>query len=382
MNFVVLWMPTIAHECINHPTEEKIVEKNISDIQEEPFWIKICFNPETKNITICYKKDECYVDFVTLVYKDESRNGMVYYSYEDAVLKNSDFKFTGTTFPEVIYHLIKEFYHEHDFHENESDSSLRPYIQPFSEDFDFKAPNNRALAHYLKCYEKVLQSMVAQSKLWMNILRNKNLENNTKVFVAIPKLCIMARGYETYLGTLYNSRYNTWCHLNHTLEHEDGSDECNRKKEMRQLAFNIENAIKYFRALEYEFGLTYQQKNTEAVINRTAREASNNMQAIAVSSKSSTRWAVASIVISCLFSLGSIGYSARIAKQSSAELDATKRSLDISIEELADITRNVSLQQDSLHRDVLGNTEMDELQKSIRNLQKSIDKLQYHLQNN
>lgn len=348
-------MPTITHKSINHPEIEKYVERNISDIEGEPFWVKVCFDPKTKNITVSYKKDDIYVDFVKLIYIDESRNGMIHYSYEDAILQDSDFRFTCTTFPEVVYHIIKEFYHEHNFHESENDSSLKPYVCHCSDDFKFKAPNNKALLHYLKCYEKVLQGMVAQSKMWMNILRKKDLSSNTKVFVAIPKLCLMARGYDAYLSTLYNSRYNTWCRLEHIPEQEEVTEGCERKIELRQIAFNIENSIKYFRALEYEFDLTYQQKNTEAVIKKVAVDAERNMNATLKSSTGSTRWAVYSIILSLIFSLGSAVYSARLSDQSSEELKAAKQSLDISIQELSEVMNGIEMQQDSIHKAVMEN---------------------------
>lgn len=348
-------MPTITHDNIGHPEEERYVERNISDIEGEPFWVKVCFDPKSRNITVSYKNDDIYVDFVKLIYKDESRNGMIHYLYEDAILQDSDFKFTGTNFPEVVYHMIKEFYHEHNFHESENDSSLKPYISHCSDDFEFKVPNNKALLHYLKCYEKVLKGMVAQSKMWMNILRNKNLDNNTKVFVAIPKLCLMARGYDAYLSTLYNSRYNTWCRLDYIPEQEEVAEKCESKKDLRQIAFNIENSIKYFRALEYEFSLTYQQKNTESVINQVAAKAELNMNATSKSSKDSTKLAIFSIVFSLVFSLGSMVYSARLSEQSSEELKATKQSLDTSIQELSDVINGIDMQQDSIHKAVMEN---------------------------
>lgn len=46
--------------------------------------------------------------FVTLNYIDESENGMILYSYEDAIMPGGDFKFTGLEFPEANYYTIRD----------------------------------------------------------------------------------------------------------------------------------------------------------------------------------------------------------------------------------------------------------------------------------
>jgi len=109
MNYAVLWIPTITHGYMIHPIQVIEKEENISD-KGNPFYVKLVFDPDTKNISVFYEKDEQYHHFVTLEYKDESRNGMIWYSYEDAELEGGSFRFTGTEFPEVIYHIIKGFY--------------------------------------------------------------------------------------------------------------------------------------------------------------------------------------------------------------------------------------------------------------------------------
>jgi len=383
MNYAVLWIPTITHGYMIHPIQVIEKEENISD-KGNPFYVKLVFDPDTKNISVFYEKDEQYHHFVTLEYKDESRNGMIWYSYEDAELEGGSFRFTGTEFPEVIYHIIKGFYHKHDFHESKVDSFLKPFVIPYSEGFDFKSPNNPALLHYLQCYEKVLRGYVAMARVWFRVFAKKNAIDENLVLQSIPKHCLIVKGYGVYLNSLYNSRYNTLCRL-HNLpteaytpndNNEEEIVECETRKELRQLAFNIENAIKFFSVVEYEFNIKYQQKNTEAVLEKTTSESAKNMNTIVASSKQSTNWAIGGIVVSFLLSVLSIGYSVHLSQESSAELRFTKHNLDISIKDLSRIISDVSMRQDSLHKDVLDANEMKDLKSDIYQIEQSLRKIQ------
>ena len=376
MNYAVLWMPTINHGDIVHPTQTITEDRDISD-KEESLRVRVVFDSDTKCISVHYLSGEEFVLFVTLKYIDESGNGMILYSYEDAVMPNGEFRFTGNDFPEVVYHIIKGFYHTHDFHEEAVDSSLKPFVTPYSKEFKFKSLNNQALLHYLECYEKVLRGYVAMSRVWFRQLRNKGKGDNENVYKVLPKFFLIVKGYEAYLSTLYNSRYNTMCRLSH-LPIEESGEECERKKKLRQLAFNIENSIKFFQALEFEFDIRYQWKNTEAIINRVVNEASGNMTATVKSSKESTRLAIISIVISFIISVFSIGYSVVLSNESSEELNSAKQSLDLSIHDLSDIIQNISEQQDSLHKDVMENRDIEEMKLNLKEIEQGIRKI--HLQ--
>lgn len=339
------------------------------------------FDSDTKCISVHYWSGEEFVLFVTLKYIDESGNGMILYSYEDAVMPDGEFRFTGNDFPEVIYHIIKGFYHTHDFHEEAVDSSLKPFIMPYSKEFNFKSFNNQALLHYLECYEKVLRGYVSMSRVWFRQLRNKGKGDNEKAYKVLPQFFLIVKGYEAYLSTLYNSRYNTMCRLNH-LPIEESDEEGERKKKLRQLAFNIENSIKFFKALEFEFDIRYQRKNTEAIINKVANEASENMAATVKSSKESTCLAIISIVISFMISILSIGYSVVLSNESSEELNSAKQSLDISIHELSEIIKNVSAQQDRLHKDVLEYRNMEEIQLNLKEIEQGMRKIYLQISSN
>lgn len=384
MNYAVLWMPTINHGNIVHPIKTIAEEKDISD-RGDSLKVRVVFESDSKCISVHYLSGKEFVLFVTLNYMDESGNGMILYSYEDAVMPDGDFKFTGNEFPEVIYHIIKGFYHTHDFHEEAVDSSLKPFVLPSSDDFNFKSPNNQALLHYLECYEKVLRGYVAMSRFWFRQLRDKGKCENEYAYKVLPQFFLIVKGYEAYLNTLYNSRYNTMCRLNHlpiedkSEKDEIGSKECERRKKLRQLAFNIENSIKFFKALEFEFDIRYQRKNTEAIINRVIDEASSNMAATTKSSKESTKLAIASIILSFIFSIVSIWYSAVLSKESSEELNSTKQFLDISIHELSGIIQSIGEQQDSLHKEVLENHELENIQSSLKRIERGIRNI--HLQN-
>lgn len=381
MNYAVLWMPTINHGDIVHPTETITKEKDISD-KGDSLKVRVVFEPDTKCISVYCLSEGEFVLFVTLKYIDESGNGMILYAYEDAVMPCGEFKFTGNDFPEVIYHTIKGFYHTHDFHEEAVDSSLKPFVMPYSDDFNFKSPNNQALLHYLDCYEKVLRGYVAMSRFWFKQLRKKNEGENETVYKVLPQFFLIVKGYEVYLSSLYNSRYNTMCRLNQSItEENDGKEsrECERRRKLRQLAFNIENSIKFFKALEFEFDIRYQRKNTEAIINRVVDEATVNMTATAKSSKESTCFAIGSIILSLILSVISIGYSIALSKESSEELHSVKESLDVSIRDLSNVILEVSEQQDVLSEDVLENPEIDSLKLGLKNIEQGIRNIQYKI---
>ena len=91
---------------------------------------------------------------------------MVKYSYVPKRLSDNGFRFDDSTFPEAVYHIIKGFYHIHEFHEDENDSSLSAFISP--KDIDIHEPNNAALQHYLKKHESTVLNLVKWGK---NLLR-------------------------------------------------------------------------------------------------------------------------------------------------------------------------------------------------------------------
>jgi hypothetical protein len=133
--YAVLWNPTVNHLKINfeEPHNGGIKIADISDIIGRPFKIKIQTNG--KNIDILTQnenKSDIFDPFMTLHFEKFSHNGMIKYSFEPKFFEDGEFGFDDGSFPGVVYHIIKELYHIHEFHEDETDSSLLPYLSKIS----------------------------------------------------------------------------------------------------------------------------------------------------------------------------------------------------------------------------------------------------------
>ena len=68
-----------------------------------------------------------------------------------------------------------------------------------------------------------------------------------------------------------------------------------------------------------------------------------------------------------------------LSKESSEELNSTKQFLDISIHELSSIIQSIGEQQDSLHKEVLERHELENIQLSLKRIERGIRNI--HLQN-
>ena len=236
---------------------------------------------------------------------------------------------------------------------------------------DIHKEDNEALLHYLECYEEMLKNTVIYVQMMLSTMRRKtdNWKINDRIFKVLPELCLRARGYEVYMSTLYHSRYNTLCK-------KDVAYFNNSLKRLRQRAFNIENALRYLRTVEYEFDVMYQQKNTAAILTAandimqgTSNQANASMIAITNSAKSSTRWAIFGIIVSLIFGAGSIIYSGVSAKKSSNELREVRTELNSSIDTLSNIIYEISTQVEAYENVASG---IDAINKQL-NLLRNID---------
>lgn len=322
--YVVLWIPTVNHTPIafNNPHFSGKQRINISDIPEAPMVIEVCVSEKDIVISIQdVNNPKEFVHFITLEYMDSSHNGMIKYAYVPKMLTNTGFRFDESTFPEAVYHIIKGFYHVHEFHEDANDSSLSAFIS--TKDINIHEANNAALQHYLIKHEETILNLVKWGK---NYLRNvieleKQSHNRTefKIYDIFPQMYVMTLGYNAYIHSLYNSIYNTGCKISNNTE-----------KEMRRRAFNIENSIRYFNVLKAFFDTRIRQVNNNAVLKKAEDSitiATNNLEETRVSSRQSTRWAIAGIIISLIFGIASILYSIYLSRESSEELNEVKNEL-------------------------------------------------------
>ncbi len=356
--YVVLWIPTVNHIPIpfDEPLHGGSKTENISDNPNEKFLVRINTAGRDIYISVSSAEDpERFEDFMKLHYEDFSHNGMVKYSFESKFLDDSEFGFDAENFPEAVYHMIKSLYHIHEFHEDESDSSLKPYLS--TDDIDIHEEDNAALRHYLRNHERAVLDLVKNAKT----LLRKVLEMEKKhgkpekiqVYESFPSMYVMALGYDTYIHSLYDSIYNNECRIH------------NNDKSLRRRAFNIENSVRYFNVLYVFFDTKIRQannlsilkkaeanlKNSEESLKRleksiktaeqslvisqdslntsqsTLETANKNIETTRKAAKESTRWAIGSIILSVILGVASIIYSVHLSNESSRQLEEVKKEL-------------------------------------------------------
>ncbi|MDE6480913.1 MAG: hypothetical protein K2L45_11680 [Muribaculaceae bacterium] len=371
--YAVLWIPTVNHIPIpfEEPHNDGVKIADISDIIKRPFKIKIQTNG--KNIDILTqneKETDTFDSFITLHFEKFSHNGMIKYSFEPKFFENGEFGFDDESFPGVVYHIIKEFYHIHEFHENETDSSLLPYLS--KNDINIGEPDNEAIKHYLKNFEKIILVLVNLAKEFSNIVQEKGKKDSEfvqKDFDTFFKMYIMVRGYDAYLHSLYKSIYNKKCHISNENE-----------KELRRCAFNIENSVRYFNVLHTFFDTQIRKNNTFSILKNveenlrkseenlsrvnetldnskksletseqtlktteetlktteetlktselTLKSSNTNIEKTKEAADDSTKWAIRGIIFSAILSIVSISYSICLSNQSSKELKETSTKLE------------------------------------------------------
>lgn len=376
--FVVLWIPTVNHIPIpfDKPLHNGIRIGNISDNPNEKFLVKIETRGKDISISISSTENpEIFEHFLDLHYEDSSHNGMVKYSFDSKFLEDSEFGFDVENFPEVIYHMIKSFYHIHEFHEDESDSSLKPYL--CMENIDIHKENNAALRHYLRNHEQAVLDLVKNAK---NLLRSvlemekQNGESEEiKEYESFPSMYVMALGYDAYIHSLYDSIYNNECRIYNT------------DKNLRRRAFNIENSVRYFNVLYVFFNTKIRQANNLSILKRseanlrnseeslkqleaslkateqslsvsqksldvsqeTLEKANTNIEETRKSAKSSTRWAIGSIIIGFAVGVLSLVYSIVASNESSRQLEEVRTELLKTLKTLND-NSNIANKTDTI----------------------------------
>lgn len=357
--YVVLWIPTVYHIPIpfDEPLHGGTRTENLSDIPDEEFPVRIKAEGRDIIISVSSTEDpEQFEDFLKLCYEDFSHNGMVKYSFDSKFLDDSEFGFDDNNFPEAVYHMIKSLYHIHEFHEEESDSSLKPYLS--TDDIDIHKENNAALRHYLRNHERAVLDLVKNAKTLLRSMFEMEMEKGVpekiQVYESFPSMYVMALGYDTYIHSLYDSIYNNECSIHY------------KDKSLRRRAFNIENSVRYFNVLYAFFDTKIIRKvnnlsilkkaeanlkNSEISLKQlekslrtaeqslsvsqaslttsqnTLKTANYNIEETQKAAKSSTKWAIGSILFSLFIGVISILYSIHLSNESSEQLEEVKSEL-------------------------------------------------------
>lgn len=358
--YVVLWIPTIVYNDFSKPLENSL-EKNISDIPGKELIVRLDLS-EDGDFSVYTKNNEHFDLLVKLKREQISSNGLMLFSYNSTSNEENGFRFTSTEFPTAVYHMIKSFYHVHDFHDSDTDSSLPPFVS--SETINIQSKDNKALLHYLNNYNNVISNTVRYIQLAIRSTRRNKDEIRPETRSGIQEVCLYARGYEVYMGVLYHSKYNT-------ISKTESND-----REWRHIACNIENGLRYIRTIEREYGEYTQQRFVDKVIKDAESSLISSNKSIKIS-KISNFVGIASLII------GIISFFAafKIARQSTNELrevrDALKQEIETipaSLSETESKIQELKAEQDSLH--IIDNN----IQDQIQSVSKKVDNLLWMIQ--
>lgn len=321
---VVLWIPTIVYRGFTE-AQERSVEKNISDIPNEEFWVRVSLQDNRDILVEAKTEDGAYRDFVTLVREGVSSNGLMSFTYKSTSDDENGFRFTTKEFPTAIYHIIKTFYHVHEFHEDENDSSLPPLVT--SHKIDVQTEDNEALVHYLNSYSNVVSNFVEYLQLAIRKARAYKNEMSLNARDLIMGMCLKARGYEVYMDVLYRSRYNTKCRPDNMAD-----------RNLRHVACNIESGLRYIRLIEHE----YSEYKQQSFVKQTMKDAENSLKSSALSIK--VGWG--SVIIGVVSLLAAFFISAR----STRELKTVKQSLQQQLDSIPALIQDTKRREEDLSR--------------------------------
>jgi hypothetical protein len=199
IKYCVFWIPTKYHVETWVPLKYN-VSGNISDNENSQHNVTINL---LSGFNITIKNDSGLI--TTLEHEKHSSNGLFQYKY------NSDENsFISQEVPNAIYHLIKELFHIHEYHECSADSLLNAYVS--DKRCEIRDINNDAIVHYFKNFEEIFLGFTNSiSALYGKTVLNKNekarkfqmLESHKE----IQDLCHNALGQFLYFNTLINSKY-------------------------------------------------------------------------------------------------------------------------------------------------------------------------------
>lgn len=245
VKYCVFWIPTMYHhEGVQIPIKKEISD-DISDDANNRHHVTVTLTDQY-DIIVKNEREE-----ITLKYEDRCNNGLYLYSFD---IENEN-SFLKNEIPNAIYHLIKGFYHTHEFHNNTTDSLLRAYLS--ASHVNINSKNNEAITHYLKLYEEKFKAYSQQITALCNRLTHNSSIRGSKHEILenhklLQEICNNALGEALYCNTLLSSKY-----VDFELKENDYNNE------QRKLIINIKNAIENIKLVENKNQSEFNYRNTK-----------------------------------------------------------------------------------------------------------------------
>jgi hypothetical protein len=233
MAYCVFWYPRTYHGVIEIRKEissEREITGSLSD-EPNPKYRIMLNNSETngknehgvprEDIEVVISEGESEIIRFTLEQRQASRNGLVLYEYDENCLPEElreqeaeNLSAEGRVLPRqafwsAIYHLSKDFYHVHEFHDDKTDSIILPYMNGCN---NIQENNNEALIHYLNCYENKFCNYLNYSKNLLGSIEKKHIgkvgiKTLMKYKPTWDEIFYRIRGAHIYYKTLVGSKY-------------------------------------------------------------------------------------------------------------------------------------------------------------------------------
>ena len=187
VKYCVLWMPTKYERTDWAEVPASQSKKcNISD-NGKPLYISALKKEHSNNIQIKHhfgrfcKKIVCSIDLDCI---NATPNGLFLYKYEYSTENKNVVRLADTIKSRAIYHLIKEIYHEHEFHHHEDDSKVKSLHSDVN--VNLNLPNNCAVEFFLKRWddyfrEKITLDIIPNRENFLKLIKNKKLRERSKI---------------------------------------------------------------------------------------------------------------------------------------------------------------------------------------------------------
>ena len=307
--YIVLWIPTLTRRSVVDYPIKTAVKKNISDLIDDPFYLEIDLQDNHDIVISTYDSEGKKIFLKSLNFIQCSDDGLIEYSYFTNTEPDDDgFSelFWSEGFPCSAYDMIKELYHEHEFHDPESSiNKINPFISKSK--IDLQDDFNLAQLYYLKEFEKDLSRSLNVSQYAVEIIRKDSIPDGFSS-MALARLRITAKGKMAYYNALIGG-------IKPGQLQVQGGDITTQQREVQNSIFNIENCMRYFNTIDFEL----EQRNIRSQIDNANKQ---------------IKGARVSIILTILLALAGIIVSWVCYNRSSKDLESSQSDIVEVIEKL------------------------------------------------